>query len=302
MPRLSIIVPHRQDDLRLEATLVSILENRPNDCEIVVVHDGSYRDPYHLGDEVVFVQESGGVGDVQKLNAGVLAACAPIVNLLMDGTLVQPAWTLEPLKLFNDPSIATVATTVQSQNGRCAGILPMTRVEARSLQRGRVEQIRSASTPAGPAMACGFYRRRQLLALGGWNADLSVDTADVEMAWLQQTLGLSCESAVNIEIEQAFGARNIDARTVHQLASIGVAFGLNGSGLASAAGGFMGGMLTCGPSAASAWARGILDNDLSLSIAKRINAAAENLRQLESNSQVENYESKSCIAPARRAA
>ena len=79
MPRLSIIVPHRHDDQRLEATILSLLENRPRDCEVIVAHDGSYLDPYQLSDEVIYVQEEQGASVVELLNAGLMAACSPIV-------------------------------------------------------------------------------------------------------------------------------------------------------------------------------------------------------------------------------
>ncbi len=38
-PRISIIIAH-QHDQRLEDTLLSVLECRPKDCEIIVAHDG----------------------------------------------------------------------------------------------------------------------------------------------------------------------------------------------------------------------------------------------------------------------
>ncbi len=44
-PRLSIIVPYCRDEAAFETTLVSVLENRPNQCEVLVPHDGSYQDP-----------------------------------------------------------------------------------------------------------------------------------------------------------------------------------------------------------------------------------------------------------------
>ena len=67
MPRLSIIVPHRQDDQQLEATILSVLENRPRDCEVIVVHDGSYLDPYQLSDELIYVQEEQGASLTELL-------------------------------------------------------------------------------------------------------------------------------------------------------------------------------------------------------------------------------------------
>ena len=55
MPKLSILIA-AHDETSWRASLVSVLQNRPADCEIVVVHDESYHDPYDLAGEVRFVR------------------------------------------------------------------------------------------------------------------------------------------------------------------------------------------------------------------------------------------------------
>ena len=40
----------------LESTLVSVLENRPRDCEVIVVSNRKYDDPYSLAGEVTFIE------------------------------------------------------------------------------------------------------------------------------------------------------------------------------------------------------------------------------------------------------
>ena len=42
--RLSIVVPYDRDEAAFETSLVSILENRPEYCEVIVSHDGQYQD------------------------------------------------------------------------------------------------------------------------------------------------------------------------------------------------------------------------------------------------------------------
>ena len=51
MSRLSIVIPVLGSLDGLEDTLVSVLENRPADCQIVVVLNQPYDDPYDLKDE-----------------------------------------------------------------------------------------------------------------------------------------------------------------------------------------------------------------------------------------------------------
>ena len=59
MPRLSIVIPVLGNLDRLEDTLVSVLANRPADCQVVVVLDQPYADPYDLKDEVQFIELPG---------------------------------------------------------------------------------------------------------------------------------------------------------------------------------------------------------------------------------------------------
>ena len=59
MPRLSIVVFCFHDSQLLEETLVSVLQNRPDNSEVLVMHDGTYEDPYDLVDEVRFIEASG---------------------------------------------------------------------------------------------------------------------------------------------------------------------------------------------------------------------------------------------------
>ena len=56
IPRLSIVIPMTTGAGDLEDTLVSVLENRPDESEIVVVLARPYADPWNLRDEVRFVQ------------------------------------------------------------------------------------------------------------------------------------------------------------------------------------------------------------------------------------------------------
>ena len=46
VPHLSIVIPASRDTVALELTLAAALEHQPDDCEVIVVNDGSYNDPY----------------------------------------------------------------------------------------------------------------------------------------------------------------------------------------------------------------------------------------------------------------
>lgn len=280
MPRLSIIVPHRQDDLRLEATLISILENRPSDCEVIVVHDGTYRDPYQLRDEVVFVEEDQGCSPVRLINAGLMAACSPIVNVVLDGARIDKGWSERPMDILDDCGIASVAVSILDRDSRHTGIIPLTRAKTQGLMRGAVDQTRSSTGAAGPALSCGFYRRKIVLALGGWNESLELSTADVEMAWMMQSLGLICEHAGEPGAATRVGLRRIDASMVGQLASLAVACGISVGGIATALSDLAKGLLRGNLQFSAAWAKGLLDRSVANQFLARLEAAREQIAAL----------------------
>ena len=60
IPQLSIVVPVHGDAAAFESTLISVLENQPAASEVIVAHDGSYDDPFDLGEEVRFVSAGSG--------------------------------------------------------------------------------------------------------------------------------------------------------------------------------------------------------------------------------------------------
>ena len=73
VPRLSIVIPSVGDCNLLEDSLVSVLENRPADCEVLVVHNRPYDDPYNLAGEVRFVQANPRAGLAECLDMGTAA-------------------------------------------------------------------------------------------------------------------------------------------------------------------------------------------------------------------------------------
>ena len=47
-PRLSIVIPSVHGAQALEETLLSVLENRPEQCEVIVALACEYDDPWNL--------------------------------------------------------------------------------------------------------------------------------------------------------------------------------------------------------------------------------------------------------------
>lgn len=111
-PRLSIVLPVGAKDAEhrsaFENTLLSVLENRCQGTEIVVVHDGSYEDPFEIGDEVRFaVADSDNL--IDSIAAGCDASWGRYVHILADGFQANQGWCEAALETFAESNVAAVA-------------------------------------------------------------------------------------------------------------------------------------------------------------------------------------------------
>jgi hypothetical protein len=172
---LSIVIPVLGELKRLEDTLASVLANRPADCQIVVVHNRPYDDPYDLKGEVDFVEVAPGSGWVASIRAGMEASRAPIVNLLACGVEVDPDWTDAAMPHFLDAETAAVAALVLDRGcprrALSAGLRYRPSGTIRRIGRRTVAD-KIAIRPqdyllSGPDSLCAFYRKSSLEAIGG---------------------------------------------------------------------------------------------------------------------------------------
>lgn len=116
---LSVVVPYLGDEASFEATLISVLENRPPDCEVLVPHDGSYRDPFDLSDEVRFIvhEETGRRATAVRLVLAAVRHVSSDIVLVLGGGLQLTADSFEPaLDQFTDEDCAAVAPVIRSTN------------------------------------------------------------------------------------------------------------------------------------------------------------------------------------------
>lgn len=197
MPRLSIIIPVLGSTNQFEEGLVSVLQHRPADSELVVVLRGEYDDPYNLRDEDVrFVHVASGADDLAMLNRGIAVAAGDIVHLLACGAQVGEQWADHALRHFDDPQIAAVAPLVidaaRPERILSAGVSFSRGGVARWSLNGKLV----ASAPAtaqpilGPSTVAGFYRAATLFDVKN-ELDSSVGTslADIDLALQLQAAG-----------------------------------------------------------------------------------------------------------------
>lgn len=196
MCRLSIIIPLWADNDSFEDTLASVLQNRPAECEVLVVHSQAYDDPYDLKGEVRFVPVPQGAGSSQMINAGCRASEGDIVHVLQPGVFATDGWSDAALTSFHDPQVCAVAPILvdaADEDRIMAAGLRYTRGGRRVCHgagatrsgnsRRRLREI------TGPGLFAGFYRRWLWDAIGGFCERLDVAWADVDFALSLQALG-----------------------------------------------------------------------------------------------------------------
>lgn len=169
IPRLSIIVPIGPDVSAFEATLVSVLENRPRQCEIIVPHDGRYDDPFELSDEVRFVVVAGG-NFVDQVMAGARAAQGHFLHILADGLRATEGWADSALEKFEHHDAAVVVPVVRRTDQNrivSAGWCDTSRQLLQPVASGQAEvSAMDATIQFGAFLQASFWRRSVFLSLG----------------------------------------------------------------------------------------------------------------------------------------
>ena len=298
MPRLSIIIPHRNDH-QLEETILSVLENRPRDSEVIVAHNGSYHDPYQLADEVVYVQEDPESTVVDLINGGLMAACSPVVCTLLDGAVVSADWAEPALRRFAKPEVAAVAPQLQVGQRVISGVAAEAIRNPAKLRRGQVESKNGSAV--APTLAAGFYRRKLLLAIGGWNDEISSGSADVELALLMSALDLICECEPQVVVHAStdcIPSRNAKV-AVSELAGIAAAHGVATASLGATISSAIAGLFTGSLSAALAWSSGLSSAPVIREVEARLAYAQ---KQLKANREAVSIKFQSEPIQSRRAA
>ena len=190
MARLAIIIPHTGDVSALEDTLASVLANRPDDCEILVVLSQPYEDPYDVKGEVRFISGQPEDGPVGAMNLGIRQTKAPVIHLLHCGVEVEEGWAEAALVRLRDPRVAAVVPVVLDADNPdrvlAAGVAYHIGGSVVPLAAGKAVDSLGARCRRvlAPHLAAAFYRKSALESLGGF------DPAVGELAWVDAGLAL----------------------------------------------------------------------------------------------------------------
>jgi hypothetical protein len=174
--------------------LASVLQNRPDDCEILVAHVQDYSDPYGLQNEVCFLSVPHARSQVELLNAGFEAARSGIIHVLQCGLEVDDAWTDQAMEQLSDAALASVIPVIVDRSGNSrivsAGI-GYSRL-GRRFAVGAGRQLKTHNladaSAVGPTLQGGFYRR-SWWRLVRWDGSLGDAFADVQHALTLKALG-----------------------------------------------------------------------------------------------------------------
>jgi len=205
VPRLSIIIPWCGGTAAFEDTLVSVLQNRPPQSEILVLHSHVYDDPYNIGDDGVQLIERRGASEIELINSGFSLARARVVHVLRCGFEVQPGWSESALKYFENPRVACASPIVLDRRNtdRLAAVgVQLSRSGARQVcGHGRcLHHLPAAAAHViGPTLSAGFYRRDDVLAIDGFD-DVVGPFADVDLALTLRHFGFECAVASECRI------------------------------------------------------------------------------------------------------
>lgn len=188
MARLSIVIPVLGKLKKLEDTLVSILENRPAHCEIVVVLNEPYDDPYELAGEVRFVEAPLHANLIDCLNLGIAASRGSIIHTLGCGVEVAPGWTDAVLPHFERHDVAAVAPRVidranpEQTLSTGVGYRPGGAAWRLGWRQSTESALPHLPEFFGPDLIAGFYRKSALEAVGGICPEFSGPLAGVDLA------------------------------------------------------------------------------------------------------------------------
>ncbi|MGC4005800.1 MAG: glycosyltransferase family 2 protein [Pirellulales bacterium] len=173
MPRISCIVPVLDRVQAMEPTLVSLLENRPRNAEILLVFTGPYDDPYQLKDEVRFLRAPAESDLLAAINTGIVEAQSPVVHVLDVGATAVPGWADAALECFRDSRVAAVAPALCEPTVHGAvhtlgwSYTPQSGPQRMSAELRETLSFAGEPKVVAPTIRAGFYRTMALELLGG---------------------------------------------------------------------------------------------------------------------------------------
>ncbi len=193
MTSLTIIIPllKETDTDLFEATLVSILENRPEEDDILVVNAAGYDNCYDLTQEegVLFCPADPKTGLIEAVNIGVQSSSTPYICPILCGCEVGEDWAQPALSRF---AVGNGSLVIPKTRRITAAGRELVSFGYALRRDGILLPLRSGKLPAGtlaaPGLGGAFFRRQAVLDLGLFQPALGA-MAFADMALLIDELG-----------------------------------------------------------------------------------------------------------------
>ena len=203
MPQISIVIPHLGQTELLEQTLVSVLQNRPRDCEVLVPHSG-YADPYKLNDEVHFIEIPRRASVSYGFNAAIEQCNSEVVHWLSNGAEVEEGWCDWAIAHFQDPYVGCVTPLVVERQDRTqiisAGLTADLFFRKKTIARGlKNPQKLKRLDPVGPTFIGAFYRKSALQQIHKLET-FGASTIDLEIALALREMGFESKLETDCQV------------------------------------------------------------------------------------------------------
>jgi hypothetical protein len=194
IPRLTIVVPIGNNLLSFEDSLISVLENLPADCEVMVASDGSYDDPFELSDEVRFVTAPSNKL-VDLVAAATAQSRARFVHVLADGIRATSGWIDGAMEKFEHEDAAVVAPVIWHQPSQrivAAGWCDRQSRLCDPAQRNRKSVSTQFPNRIGAYLQASLWRREVLLSMMDAFAGRDPVEASYAYEYLLRAAGWRC--------------------------------------------------------------------------------------------------------------
>ena len=208
IPRLSIVIPIGRDIAAFESTLISVLENPVHGSEILACHDGSYQDPFELGDEIRFVIADS-ENPLDLISAGASQARGRFVHVLSGGLRATSGWLDEALEEFEAYDCGVVTPVIRHETDDTivsAGWRDSVAGLCQSANHGQPAVKSSSSTGVGAYLQGSFWRRELLRSLTDAFTGTNLLEASYVFHHLAHQAGWKCHLAKNSELLYADAA------------------------------------------------------------------------------------------------
>lgn len=187
---VSVIVPVFNEEQTVETTLKTLLKSDHKEFEIVVVDDGSTDKTADMvrmwmkkDDRIRLISKKNG-GKASALNLGMQESKAEYVVTIDGDTIILPHTITALLQPFSDSTVDAVCGNVEVGNTHniLTSFQALEYITTQNFDRRAFDELNCISVVPG---ATGAWRRKKIIALGGYYEDTLTEDADLTLRLLQ---------------------------------------------------------------------------------------------------------------------